>query len=103
MDDGLLVNENEASGATDRIADSVTRELVRFGLAEARMRVLKRVPHNESQWRGALPSAPFDMLFFQRVLQSVFEQRDIVSALLAGAPLSVAAGWDGSSENGERT
>lgn len=103
MDDALLVNENEASSATDTIEDAVTRELVRFGLAEARMRVLKRVPHNEAQWKGALPSAPFDMLFLQRVLRSVFEQRDIVSALLAGAPLSVAAGWDGSAENEERT
>lgn len=96
LNDEILLNESEASLATDSIPDPVTRNFVRFGLAEARSRALKVVPHDEIRWRAGLPAAPFDMLYFQSVLRSLFEQRDVVTALLAGSSLAAAAGWDDS-------
>lgn len=95
MDEQILLNELESTRAADAIDDHVTRNLVRFGLAEARLRAIKSVPHDELRWRAGLPKAPFDMLFFEAVLQSIFEQRDIVASLLAGTTLGEAAGWDG--------
>lgn len=94
MNDDILINEAVAFGTAKEIADTVTRNLVMFAIAEARMRVIRRVGQNEDDWRAGLPEQPFDMQFFGDVLASMFAKADIIKGVLNGESLAEASGWD---------
>lgn len=94
MNDDIMINEAVAFGAAKEIADTVTRNLVMFAIAEARMRVIRRVDQNEDDWRAGLPAQPFDMQFFGNVLASMFAKADIIQGVLNGESLAEASGWD---------
>ena len=94
MDDEILINEAKASETAKRIADPVTRNMVMFAIAEARMRAMRRVGQAESDWRAGLPETPFDMEFFASVVAELFAKTDIVRAVLNGESLAAASGWD---------
>lgn len=94
MDDDILINETKAHEITKTIADPVTRNLVTFAIAEARMRAIQRVDQGEADWRSGLPEQPFDMQFFASVMASLFAKTDIVKAVLDGQSLAAASGWD---------
>ena len=66
-DDDVLINEDAAHKFAQSIADSTTRNLVVFGIAEARMRAIQRAGQDEAEWRASLPKKPFDMAFFAKV------------------------------------
>jgi hypothetical protein len=90
----MVVNEGTAQDFVDSIQDQVVKNLVVMGVAEARMRLARRVGQTEKEWREALPSEPLDMHFFVRVLAAAFSERDVVQAVLDGKSLPEAAGWD---------
>lgn len=94
MNDDILVNELLAHTMAKELGDPITRNLVMLAIAEARMRVSRRVGESEAEWRARLPRTPFDMEFFRQVLASAFGKRDIIEALLAGKDLAQASGWD---------
>ena len=94
MERNTLINEMQAHRTAESISDPVVRNLVKFGVAEARMRAIRRVGQDEDAWRSRLPEEPFDMEYFTQVLLSMFEKRDIVTAVLSGQDLAEASGWD---------
>jgi hypothetical protein len=94
MNDDILVNEAVAFSTAEQLADPVTRNLVLLAIAEARMRVIRRVGQNDDDWRAGLPEQPFDMQFFAHVLASMFAKADIIKAVLNGESLAEASGWD---------
>jgi len=94
MKDSMLINEEKAHEIASAITDPVIRNLVIFGIAEARMRVVRRVGQGEAEWRSGLPEQPFDMVFFAAALRSLFGKTDILRGVLAGQNLAEASGWD---------
>ena len=90
----VLINELDAQKTAERISDSITRNLVMFAIAEARMRAIRRVGQSETEWRLSLPEQPFDMEFYVSVVASLFSKTDIVRAVLEGQDLAQASGWD---------
>jgi hypothetical protein len=94
MDDTILINEAKAHKLADALSDPVARNLVLFGIAEARMRVIRRTGQGEAQWRESLPQKPFDMEFYANVLAGMFSKGEILKGVLEGRSLAEASGWD---------
>jgi hypothetical protein len=94
MNDEILINDMDAHRIVESIKDPIAQNLVRLGVAEARMRATGRVGQAENEWRASLPARPFDMRFFVQVLSTMFGKTDIVRALLDGQDLAQASGWD---------
>jgi hypothetical protein len=92
--DPALINEAGAERVLASISDPVVRNLVTFGIAEARTRVLRRAGQDESQRRVELPDQPFDMQFYASTLASMFAKTDILKGVLNGQSLAAASGWD---------
>jgi hypothetical protein len=88
----MLVNESAADTVVANIQDSVVRNLVLFGIAEARRRFMREAGATGDLTN--LPAEPFDLGFFASVLVSLFEKRDIVQKVLAGEDLAKASGWN---------
>lgn len=94
MDDAILINEAKAHAFAQSLPDTTTRNLVLFGIAEARMRAIRQSGQQESDWQIGLPRDPFDMEFYASVLAGMFSKRDILKGVLDGQDLAAASGWD---------
>jgi len=90
----LALNEDAGYRFAQSITDDVVRNLVLLGIAKARMRFIRQAEQTDSAWRTGLPAAPFDMLFYAKLLASVFERPEVIRSVLAGKTVEQAAGWD---------
>lgn len=89
-----LVNEEGAQDVLRAINDPVVRNLVQFGLAEARLRVARMPKQGSENWAAGLPDAAFDMRFYAAVLASLFSKTAVLKEVLAGKSLAEASEWD---------
>ncbi len=92
--DGILIHEAEARKRMDALDDRIAKELIRYCIGTARLSCARSKGTTEQEWRAGLPTAPFDMDFFARVLARVFTRRDTVERILAGESVAAATGWD---------
>jgi hypothetical protein len=87
------LNEVEAQAALSQIEDSVTRNLIGFAVARARMEFMHHMDESTDDVERRLPSAAFDMRFFVQVLVKVFSKQQVIRDLLAGKTVAEATGW----------
>jgi hypothetical protein len=87
-------NYEAAKAFADSVSDPVVANFVRYALAQSNLLILPRAREETSEWLSRLPVAPFDLEFLARVVWGMFSKPKIVEALLKGATLDEASGWD---------
>lgn len=90
----LMVNQEAALHALDKVEDRVLRNLLEMGLGAARVRLAKRTEESQEEFDARRPAAPFDLAFFVDVLNCMYEDRMVVQKVLAGLTVAQASGWE---------
>ena len=78
------VNRQEAFDRVQSEEDPGTRALLEFALETATAQFLKWDHMSEKEWRSQLPDKPFDMLFFIKVMERMFENKGRMRRMLEG-------------------
>jgi hypothetical protein len=94
MDPKLPINEEGVDVVLASLRSQVTRNLVRVAVATARMQFLRKEGQTSEAWLSQLPASEFDMGFFARVVAEVFRNEEMLRAMLDGASIEKASGWD---------
>jgi hypothetical protein len=89
-----LINEEEVDVVLEGESHPVVREILKYAIAKARMRVMRFEDEGENEWRMRLPQAAFDMGFYLRTVLEVVSDLELLRALLDGKSLAEATGWD---------
>ncbi len=84
QDLSIPLNEDRAGEFIRSIEDPVVRNLVGMAFANARLEMAT----------GNLPTAPFDVHFFVRLVALTLRRREVVQAVLDGKSIAEATGWD---------
>jgi hypothetical protein len=88
MNDPFVGEHTDVQHVLDEITDPVVRHLVDMAIAAAVVEVAQ-VGDDK-----VLPAAPFDLVFFARVVATAFRRTDIVRKVLDGQTPAEASGWD---------
>src|SRR4051794_27419404 len=80
----LPVNRQEAYDRVQSSEDPPTRALLEFALETATTQFLRWDHMSEEEWRSQLPDTPFDMLFFIKVMERMFENKGRMQRMLEG-------------------
>lgn len=94
MDRAIPINEDGAEAVVSSVVDASLRNLLLLFLANARMQFMRRSDQSEEEWLAQLPTTPFDMEFFARVLSKSLARPDIIRRIMDGASIAEASGWD---------
>lgn len=94
MEKTIPVNEEGVDSVLAVLGSGVTQNLVRIAVATARMQFIRQAGQSEEDWRNQLPIEAFDMGFFARVLAKAFADEHVLKAILNGASVEEATGWD---------
>jgi hypothetical protein len=78
------LNADAAYELAGSLEDPILREVIRFALSILEIQFLRPTDMSEQEFAEQLPSAPFDLLFFTKVLTFVFHHKDEVRRMLAG-------------------
>ncbi len=78
------LNRREAFEAVQAIKDPVLKNLVEFALETATAQFMKWDHLEEEEFLRQLPDVPFDMLFFVRVMEKMFANKERMLRLLQG-------------------
>ena len=88
------LREDGAEEILAGVDDPVTRNLMKFCLAAARMRFMHWKDLTDVEWEARLPTAPFDMAFFASILKDIFSNREALERVLRGESVESATSWD---------
>ena len=80
----MPINRQEAFDAMQAIQDPVLKNLVEFALETATAQFMKWDHLSREEFTRQLPQAPFDMLFFVRVMEKMFTNKERMLRLLEG-------------------
>jgi len=94
MNRNAPINEELAATIIDSVQDPVVQNLLRLGIAAARMGFVRWEGQSMQDWEQGLPAAPFDMEFFARALARAFAHPDVIRRILDGETIAQASGWD---------
>lgn len=80
----LPVNRQEAFDRVQSNGEPATRALLEFALETATGQFLRWDSMSEEEWQAQLPDTPFDMLFFVKVMEKMFENKGRMLRMLEG-------------------
>lgn len=78
------LHDEVAKEIIDSIPESVVRNLVRVAFGKAWMRFVRSFTLNGEEIPLRLPAESFDMVFYTRVMRSLFSRPDFIRRILAG-------------------
>ena len=90
----MLCNEAGADEILSQIPDPNVQNVARMMFAELRMRFLRLEGESDADYAARLPAHPFDAEFFVRVVAATLREPGRVRAVLDGASIAEATGWD---------
>ncbi len=84
MEINLLVNTDKAYEFSRAITDPVVKQLVEFAHGLAMMQFVKLPEMSDGEYRQQLPETPVDMLFYVKLMEKLFAQKESIHLGLAG-------------------
>lgn len=84
MEINLLVNTDKAYEYSQTITDPVVKQLVEFAHGLAMMQFVKLPGMSDEEYQEQLPEKPLDMLFYIKLMEKLFSQKENVRLGLAG-------------------
>jgi hypothetical protein len=83
-DPSVPLNRDQASDTVSAIEDPVLKHLMTLALGAATVRLVRWNHQSEAEYRSQLPDAPFDLLFFVRVVEQLFADQERIQRVLRG-------------------
>ncbi|GIK62811.1 MAG: hypothetical protein BroJett018_06050 [Chloroflexota bacterium] len=84
MEINLLVNTDKAYEYSQTITGPVVKQLVEFAHGLAMMQFVKLPGMSDEEYQEQLPEKPLDMLFYIKLMEKLFSQKENVRLGLAG-------------------
>ncbi len=84
MEFNLLVNTDKAYEFSQTITDPVVKQLIEFAHGLAMMQFVKLPRMSDEEYQERLPERPLDMLFYVKLMENLFTQKEKVRLGLAG-------------------